>query len=484
MGKYVTDYTLYRWRYIIGYSLIGIIIVGLLIVAGLFVPGGLSQAEMQSVVASHSIAFSLDSFDPQAIVNLPYHLLQRGSIELFGLSDLSIKLPSLLLGLVSAFGMLLLLRMWFRRNVSVLTAIIVITTGQFLFIAQSGTPSIMYVFFSIWLLVAAMMISRREKWVGAWKMVLFGIVALSLYTPLSLYILIALASAIVLHPHLRYLVRQLSKVKLLLAGLGSLILLIPIGYGLWRDPSIGLTLLGIPSAWPDLWANILQLGRQYLDFITPTSGAIMTPLYGLGSMILIALGILHLATTKYTARSYIITAWIILLLPVLLINPEIIGVTFLPIVLLIAMGVSTLLGNWYQLFPRNPYARLAGLLPLTVLIGGMVFSGIDRYMYGYTYDPLTANHFSSDLRLLNNQLSQQKDATTLIVSQDERAFYEVAAKNYDNITVSTQLPKKYNTAIISRAAYQPNKNISPALIVADSTANDADRFYIYKSSQK
>lgn len=484
MGKQVTDLFLYRWRYVIGYSLIGLVIIGLLLVAWLFVPGGLSQAEMNAVVASHALSFSLDSFNPATIINLPYHLLQRGSIELLGLSELSIKLPSLILGFLSAIGMLLLLRMWFRRNVSVLTAIIVITTGQFLFVAQSGTPSIMYVFFSIWLLVAAMMISRRAKWAGVWKMILFGAVALSLYTPLSLYILIALASAIVLHPHLRYLVRQLSKVKLILAGVGSLILLVPLGYGLWLQPQIGLTLLGIPSAWPDIWANALQLGRQYLDFISPTSSTIMTPLFGLGSMILIALGILHLATTNYTARSYIITAWVLLLLPVLLINPDFVSITFLPVVLLIAMGIGTLLGNWYQLFPRNPYARLAGLLPLTVLIGGMVFSGVDRYIYGYTYDPLTANHFSHDLRLVSSQLNQQKGEAVLVVGQEEQDFYKAVATQHDKITVTAKLPKTYTTAIISHAAYKPDKNKTPTTIITDGTANNSDRFYIYKSREK
>jgi len=479
MGKQVTDYFLYRWRYVIGYSLIGLVIVGLLVIAWLLVPSGLSEAEMQSVVASHAISFSLDSFSPSFIIDLPYHLFQKGSIALFGLSEWSIKLPSLILGLASAFGMLVLLRMWFRHNVAVITSILIITTGQFLFIAQSGTPSIMYIFLSIWLLVAAMIISRQKKWAGTWKMVLFGIVALSLYTPLSLYILIALASAIVLHPHLRYLVRRLSKVKLLLAGLGALILLVPLGYGLWRDPSIGLTLLGIPGQWPDLWANIVQLGREYLDFITPSSGAIMTPLFGLGSMILIILGILNLVTTKYTARSYIIAAWVILLMPVLLINPENIGVTFLPIILLMAMGISTLLGNWYQLFPRNPYARLAGLLPLTVLLGGMVFSGIDRYLYGYTYDPLTANHFSRDLRLVNQRLAQQESPAFLIVSEDEKAFYTVVADKHEDVTIATALPKTYATAVVSHAANQANKNLTPSSIITDSTSADSDRFYIY-----
>ncbi|HMH69808.1 MAG TPA: glycosyltransferase family 39 protein [Candidatus Saccharimonadales bacterium] len=180
MGKQITEYLLYRWRYLLGYGVIAISLIGLLIVAGVFIPGALTQAEMNSVVMSKAISFSLDSFDVNSIINLPYHLLQRASLDLFGVSLLSIKLPSLLLGFLSALGMLMLLRMWFKQNVAVLTAILVITTGQFLFIAQSGSPSIMYVFCSIWLLVSAMMISRRAKFSGLWKIVLFSLSAISL----------------------------------------------------------------------------------------------------------------------------------------------------------------------------------------------------------------------------------------------------------------------------------------------------------------
>jgi hypothetical protein len=488
MGKQITDYLLYRWRYILGYGVISLMVIGLLVVAGLYIPGGLSQPELKSVVTSNALSLSFGSFDPSNIINLPYHLLQRLSLHLFGVSAISIKLPSLLLGLLSAFGLLLLLRMWFRQNVAVLTTILVITTGQFLFIAQNGTPSIVYVLGSIWLLVAALKVSRNARWAGIWKLILFGIVALSLYTPLSLYILIALVSAIILHPHLRYLVRRLSKVKIVLACLCSLIILAPLAYIIVRHPSVGLTLLGVPDNWPNLLGNFVQLLRQYFDFVSPSSGSLMTPIYGLGSMMLIALGVFRLATTKYTARSYIISAWIILLLPILIINPNFVSVTFVPIVLLMAMGISTLITNWYTLFPRNPYARLAGLIPLIVLIGGMVFSGVDRYVYGYLYSPQTANNFSNDLRLLNKQLSDKtRGNTALIVAQDETAFYSVVAHHHDTTSVVStpvQIQPDTTTVIVSRAVHITSPLGVPYQIVTDSTTHDADRFYIYKTDSK
>jgi 4-amino-4-deoxy-L-arabinose transferase-like glycosyltransferase len=489
MGNQMTDYWLYRQRYLIGYALIGVTIIGLLIVAGLFIPGGLSRSELNSVVASNAASLSFASFQPQSAIDLPYHLLQWASITLFGVSNLSIKLPSLLLGALSAFGIFILLRTWFRRNIAVLTAIIVITTGQFLFVAQSGAPNIVYIFWSVWLLVCAMMISRRAKRSLLWKIALFCIAALSVYTPLSLYILIALASAIVLHPHLRYLIRRLSKVKIAVGLFIALILITPLAYAIVRQPSVGLTLLGIPSDQPDIKENILQLLRQYLDFVTPSSGMIMTPIYGLGTVILIALGVVQLVTTKYTARSYIITAWIVLLAPVLLINPGYISITFVPVMLLAAMGISMLLTNWYRLFPRNPYARFAGLLPLTILIAGLVLSGVGRYMYGYTYDPKTAGNFTHDLQMVNQQLAiSDRGHTTLVSSPNEAPFYTVVANHNKDVTITDSVPlsaiSDAQTVIVTHDAHKTSDTAQLHRIITDSVSSDGDRLYIYKTGVK
>lgn len=489
MGKKITDYLLYRWRYILGYSIIGLTIAALLLLAGLYVPGGLTQQEMTSTVESHSLSFtSMSDFEPKSVINLPYNLLQRLSTEVLGVTNFSIKLPSLVLGALSAFGMILLLQMWFRRNVAVLTTILIITTGQFLFVAQSGTPNIVYIFWSVWLLLAAMMISRQAKFLGAWKIILFSVAAFSLYTPLSIYILLALSSAIILHPHLRYLVRRLLKarLKVTIASLCALVVITPLIYAIVREPTIGLTLLGIPETMPDIKANLFVLLQQYFSFATPVAGVVMSPIYSLGSMVLIVLGIIRLSTANYTARSYIITAWAILLLPVLLINPNYSTITFVPAMLLMAMGVNTILRSWYELFPRNPYARIAGLLPLTLLIGGMFVSGISRYVYNYTYNPNTATYFSQDLQLVNDQLAvKDRPATTLLTTPGERAFYTVATEQRGNITVTSDRPASPTPLlIVSHAAHKNADFPTPNDIVTNARSEQADRFYIYKTDKK
>lgn len=485
MARQITDYFLYRRRYILGYTGIGFVFAALLIMAGIFVPGGVTQAEMNAVVTSSQLSLSPTSFDPSSVINLPYHLLQRASIDLFGVTNTSVKLPSLLLGALSTFGMLVLLRMWFQRNVAVITTALVLTTGQFLFVTQSGTPGIVYIFWSVWLLVSATMISRKVKWSIFWKILLFIIGALSLYTPLSAYILIALVGAVILHPHLRYLARKLSKGKIAIGVVCALVLIAPLAYAIVKQPAIGLTLLGIPTDNPDLKANALQILRQYFDFVSPSSGALMTPVYSLGALALILLGIFRLVTTKYTARSYLISAWIILLAPVLLVNPDFTSVTFVPILLLMAMGVSALINNWYQLFPRNPYARIAGLLPLAILIGGMVFSGIDRFTYGYLYDPNTASNFTRDITIINRALAdKERGKTTIVADTDDVPFYTALAKRNAGVAVGIS-SKDTETTILTRGAYVKNPpKAVPYRILTSGDTNDADRFYLYKMAAK
>lgn len=481
MGRKVTDYLLYRWRYILGYGVISLIVIGLMLVAGLMIPGALSQAELDSVVTSSK---PLLSFDPSFIVNLPYHLLQRASLHIFGVTVFSIKLPSLILGVASVIGMFILLRGWFRHNVAVLTTLLIITTGQFLYLSQSGSPGIVYIFWSVWLLVSALMISRRAPMGWLWKIVLAGVIALSLYTPLSVYILLALLSAVILHPHLRYIVRKLPKLKTAIAALVGLILITPLIYVIWRHPETGRMLLGFPDATFLVLDHIRQAVGQYIDFWSPANTPYLRPLYGIGTLALILLGILRLFTANYTARSYIITAWSLLLVPVIIINPDSVSITFVPALLLTAMGVASLLRMWYSLFPRNPYARIVGLIPLIVLMGGMLLSGVDRYMYAYSYNAELAGQFSQDLRLFDAQLPANNGPLTLVTSTGEAAFYKTVARYHPGITVTTTMPEALAPLTVVSHTMHESSHPAPNRIITDSKSQAADRFYVYKTNAK
>ncbi|MBC7459095.1 glycosyltransferase family 39 protein [Candidatus Saccharibacteria bacterium] len=379
----------------------------------------------------------------------------------------------MIIGLLSAVGLILLLRRWFKPNIAVLASLLAITTGQFLFIAQNGAPGITYVFWPIALLLLGTQVTKAKKGKLFWKLAFAATAAMSLYTPLSIYPLLAVLLATILHPHLRSIVRRLSKPKIAISAVIAAMILAPLGYSVLLNPALGLTLLGAPLIFPpDIAANFVTIMRQFFLFWEPSTTTLMTPVFGFGSALIIILGMYRLFKTRDTTRSYLLIIWIICLVPVILISPRFTSVLFVPSVLLLAAGLTSLITYWYRLFPLNPYARIAGLLPLIVLVVTLVGSGLDRYIYGYHYDPSTTVNFSKDLSLL------PKDTTELVVTVDDLAFYQAVARHRDELKVVTE--PTTNTFVSTRAARVAFNGYFIDRIITTTSTNDGDRLYVYK----
>lgn len=466
----INELSLYRWRYFIGYGLVAIGLIAVLLYAGLYSPGGLSAQEMQSVAKTSALNYS--DFGSFTITNLPYHILQQFILAIFGVSILSVKMPSIILAFLSSIGLILILKLWFKPRIGVLASLIAITTGQFIFIAQDGTPGVLYLFWPVLLILLATLISSGNKKFRMFYKVSFCIVAgLSLYTPLSIYMLIAMASAIALHPHLRFLIRQLSKPKIIISMVLAALSLMPLVIALVKTPDLALILLGIPTQAINMGSSLSSLGAEYLGFFKPGGTTIMTPFFELGSMLIIAIGGYQVFKTRETAKSYVIIAWVLCLVPVIILNPNFTSITYLPLVLLLASGLNLLLSHWYGLFPFNPYARIGGLIPIIILVAVLVTSGLDRYIYGYRYDPNIAPNFSIDLKLI------PKDTKTLVVSDSELPFYKVVAtynKQFSALTVPSG-----DSFLATREANSAFENYKLDRIITSATSEQSDRFYLY-----
>lgn len=466
---HITDFFLYRWRFIIGYSLIAISLIVALVIAGTYLPGGISNQEMQSIVKSNSLDFSkLTAAD---ITNLPYHLLQHACISLFGVSIFTIKLPSIILAFFSAIGIIMILRRWFKPSVGVLASLVAITTGQFLFIAQDGTPNILYLFWPVCLLLLATQISYQKKLKWLYVIGLCITVALSLYTSLSIYLLVAFVFVILLHPHLRYVIKQIPLTPLIFGVVLTVVLTTPLIISLINNPNLSLTLLGIPTHWPNLSANFGSLGAEYFGFNKPGGLTLMTPFFELGSMLLIAFGVFHVIRTGITAKNYVITSWVLCLIPLVILNPSLTSITFLPLVLLLATGLNTILVYWYKLFPSNPYARIGGLIPLAILVIVLVFSGASRFIFGYKYDPSIVSNFSNDLNIIPS------NTKNLVVANSELAFYDVVASHNKQYEISTTPTS--DSFLATRKSNQNFSGYEIKRIITSPTNNDSNRFYLY-----
>lgn len=485
MGKIrITDFVTYRWRYQIGYTIIGLAFITLLTFATLYIPGGLSTDEIKRVAAAPALAVSHP--ETLAIPSAPYYAFQKAAFHFLGVTNFSVKVVSLIIAVATGLGAVLLLRQWYRSNVAVLATAIMVTTAQFLYVAQAGTSSITYIFWPIWLLLTGIMITRAQRFRAFWKILFFILIPLSLYTPLSIYLVVAILSSVILHPHVRHAFKRLSIWQKLGLGLLGILELVPLGYLIWLNPALIWRLLGAPAEWPpDIMANLATIANDYIGLSAPVENPLMTPFIGIASALLMALGIVRLIQTRYSARSYTITAWLILLIPVIIINPSFTTVTFVPLLLLLASGVDLLLRSWYDLFPRNPYARVAGLAPLVILISALVITDTNRYVFGYHYDPHVASQFNYDLTLLNYQVRTDKQ-TTLVVAESEKPFYDAVAHfqrpGDSRLTVTLTQPSSGSFA--STQAARDRISGTPTRIVVNSLSYNADRFYLYKNTSK
>ncbi len=218
--------------------------------------------------------------------------------------------------------------------------------------------------------------------------------------------------------------------------------------------------------------NALTIAKQYFLFWAPSTTELMTPVFGLGSALLIGLGFYRLVRTRETTRSYLIIFWIVCLLPVLLLNPNFTSVTFVPSVLMMAAGLTSLIGYWYRLFPLNPYARIIGLIPIIILVGALIITGLARYIYGYHYSPGVAPLFSNDLALIPSDTKQ------LVVSENEKPFFSAVAQYRDTLDIVTSPTADTFTA--TREARRQFSDDTIVDIITSSRSSEADRFYVMK----
>ena len=489
----IKNYTLYKLRFWLGYSFLAIATICVLVFAALFVPGGFTPEEQQSALQSASLSFVRP--ESLLIVDLPYHALQKLSLSAFGLSSISVKLPSLLLSFAVAAGLVLVLRRRFTQTASILAAGIIVVSAFFISLATTGTPTIMLVFWPVaLLLVASFGVKNRTLQPSAIYIVSI-IAALSLLTPFSIYILVALLVASLLHPHTRYLFRKTSRsaitfgccVIVAMAGL--------VTYASYKDFSFLAHMLYESSHFSlDVPANLKLLAMQLTDVASTTTNetGLLAPVFGLSVLSLTGLGIYHLLRGRHSALSYFTFTWLLVLLPVIVVNPASLALLIVPVTLLVAAGSNFLLGYWYRLFPRNPYARIFALLPVTILFACIIISGAVRYFYSFHYYAPLANSASNDVELVASQL-ESVSQPTILVSSGEYAFYKLYIDSHElsNIPLTTNQTDVlraggvHTNVIATRSSGIIGSGLRPTEIIASSELHtDSDRLYIYKKANK
>lgn len=484
----VTDIFVYKWRYFFGYIVLVLLYIGAVVTSALYAPGGLTQSEIDAIRTTNDLSLSIDGL---AVANLPFHALQLVFFKLFGVSLLTIKAPAILLSIISSIAIFFLLKRWFKPSVAILSMLIMITTAQFLFIGQSATPAILYVFYAALILLFATLTLQKAKITWLWRILLAITAAASLLTPYFWYINLGLLFVALLHPHPRYyLISRKYRRRWLIPFLVFCLATGAVAYLCLKSGTLRSSLLGFGALNFNIASNLKVLFYSYLRIEPSVVDGQITPIMDFSALILIFLGLAKSFQKRASARSSMIWSWLFLALILIIFDPQLTATIIVPLFILLAVGIETLMNEWYKLFPKNPYARGTGLVFISALIIVMVLGGSFRYVDGYQHYPLAAREFNSDLSLLKKKLSADKEAA-LLVSEAELPIYKALIKHSaKNLYIVDSIPSGMHQPLyISRAARQnaPKaslKNLYLSSILVNSWSENGDRFYLYTSSEK
>lgn len=493
---------LYRHRFVLSYIFLALAFASTLIILPSITPNGLSEAEMESVVTSmnthHETVLSGN------IVDLPYHLLQNVSIKLFGLTVYGIKLPSIIIGALLGFLFILLLNRWFKNNVAIIASIITVLSSSFLYIAGSGTPLIMIVFWPTLLFWLGSKIQGENKPKPLYSFVFAFVLLCSLFTPYMIYLAIFIVLYALFHPHLRFTITHLPKIPLILStlvvlGCGALL----ITNALQNHATIKELVFMHNFSWGAYLENVKEAFLPFFKWSGMIESTFLAPLLGLASLVLAITGLISTYKGFFASRNSIATYLIIFTIIISGFNPLCAILLILPLAILIAHGIRYILNKWYGIFPENPYARVFGILPISIFLFIMITSDISHFVSGYYYNPAVANQFTNDLRLIREKVDED---TTLVTQSDlEYNFYKILEKKpivniegQKKISVVREIPLTVvdklatighiETEIIEEAKEneKTTEKISPIdsydlkRIITNSKSENSDRIYLYE----
>lgn len=472
MKKSVSKLFLYKHRFLIGYIILGIAFIALLFAMPLFANNGLSEAEIESSTSSYYL--NIQSVTNGDLVDLPYRALQKLSINIFGLTVYAVKLPSIIIGLLLGFLLILILNRWFKNNVSLLASCLIVLSTPFLFLAGSGTPLIMIVFWPTLLLWLGSKIHGEKRPKPLYSIAFALALLLAIFTPYMIYFAIFCILFVFLQPHLRFIIKSLPKIPLIftciliVAGITALII-----NTISRPDTIMELLFAKNFNFNDFWGNLTTGVAPMFSWRGTANSTILAPLIGLPSFAIVLIGIFSTTKGFFASRNSIATLLLLFTVIITGFNPNAIVFFILPFTILIAHGLKYILEKWYGLFPENPYARISAILPLSVLFALIIIPSLLQYLYGYHYNPNITNTFNNTLTIVRKNLTDEN-----LVTAEHTDFYKILDRS-TKINVVSEIDESYeHFAYLGKPESVPEK-YQLTRIITSAKSDNSDIIYLY-----
>ena len=289
-----------------------------------------------------------------------------------------------------------------------------------------------------------------------------------------LYFAVFCVLFVFLQPHLRFIVKSLPKLGLILVGLviiGGVTALI---MNIINHPETITELLFAPNfKIGDIWHNLGTGLAPVFAWWGGVESVFLAPLMSLPTLALALIGLLSTTQGFFASRNSIASLLLVFTLVITAFNPSAIVFFILPIAILVAHGLRYLLEKWYGLFPENPYARIAAILPLSILFGIILVPSLLQYVYGYRYNPDVAGQFNHDIAIIRDNLTDE----TLVATENYN-FYKILERSTD-LTVVSELGDAKPEKIAVLHGGMTDKNYQLSQIITSPMREKSDIIYLY-----
>ena len=375
---------------LLGFGLGGSFIVGLLVFKlGNLVPG-FSSSEITTIYESSSLNTILSN-----PINGPYKFINLLLTHFHFTSPFAMRSVSVLFAGFTIALFYYILSRWHTARIALLGTILFASSSVFLHYARLAEPSI-----TASLLLASL---AYGTWLHTTKKPRIAIVlgtaliVTLLYIPgLIWFVLIGCIW------QRKLLVKYLKQSPIfgaifLLIGI---ILLVPLGYGIYNHPALIKPLIGLPAG---ALPTIFVYGKNLLSvFINLFLHGPSNPTVWLGRLALLdiftismcLLGIFVAFTKRQLDRKKMLIGSIIVGILIISLGGSVPITILIPFIyILAASGITLMLQQWFTVYPRNPIARTLGASILTITVLMTSFYHINRYFIAWPNAPETKQAF-------------------------------------------------------------------------------------------
>lgn len=484
MGKLNPNkYFLYKNRFIIGYILLAASFLTLILFVPKIALTGLSTSEITSATASQNL--NLRSIFDGQLVDLPYHLLQKTVFKFIGITTYSVIIPSIIIGGFLGFFLILLLNRWFKNNTAIIASIITVLSSNFLFLVSNGTPLIMVVFWPTLLLWLGSKVQGKERPAPIWSFIFAFALFLSSFTPYMIYLIILILIYTILHPHLRFTIKNLPRLPFILVSLFILIGFGFMGFIFLQHPETIKPLLYSGDFKLSTYFNNLK--QAFLPFFTwhgVIESIFLAPQISLPATFIAIIGLVSTFKGFFASRNSIAIFLIIFTILISGFHTDYAVLLILPFTILIAHGLRYIIYKWYNLFPENPYAKLFGVIPIAIFLFTMITSDLSHFISGYRYAAPVANQFNSDLSMVLTHakagdyllLDENDDFSKLLIAANTVKPIFRDSLNYYITTDVSSLPKNSKIYTIGKTNHT---QLELQKVYTSSKSQNSDRLYLY-----